>query len=146
MLRPILILHAPDAEEEASELCFRLRELEYEIVTYYGISRRSSVREMVAVRNELVSTLPVVIVLASKNLFTDCFLTEWALMASGLNKMVPVVFGHEDTVTPVWFDKPYRLTRFYAPVRDWARLTQTLSRFTGRSHSYPIPPSPQEIN
>ena len=138
MTSPILILHAPDAEEEAAELRSQLELLGFWSVTYYHITRRSLVKEIRKSRAELLASIPALIVLSSAELFSDPFLIEWASLASFKKILIPVVFRHEHVPLPSWFTHPIQLSLAHRSesVREWTRLSEALTRRTGQGFSY----------
>lgn len=131
---PILILHAPDAEEEASELRFELELLGFWAVTYYEITHRSTVKEIRASRGELISSIPTMIVISSLELFSDIFLIEWARLASLEKILIPVIFRHEEVALSPWFSDAINLTPPDPSdsIKAWTRLVAKLNRYTGQ--------------
>ena len=128
----VLILHAPDACEEATELRFELGRLGFRAVTFKRVTHHSSKVEILRAYVDLILSVSVVIILASPDLFTDSLLNEIALNASVEKKMLPVVFGHEEAELPEWFSHPICLI---SGAKDdhvqWNKLIGSLQRRTG---------------
>jgi hypothetical protein len=101
-----LILHAPDALEEAEELCFELQTIGFEAVTLDKITKHSTRVEIHKASPELILLMSAVIVLASTDFFDYPVLVEIALMSSIEKKFIPVVFGFEETLFRTGFVIP----------------------------------------
>jgi len=135
----ILILHAPDACEEAEELRFELGQIGFRAITFKRVTKRSSKQEIIRAYADLILSVSVVIVLASPLVFTDPLLSEIALNSSVEKKMLPVVFGYEEINPPDWFRDPIRLiSGVKDDPRQWNRLIGSLQRRTGNHYLFSL--------
>ena len=132
-----LILHAPDALEEAEELGFELQTIGFEAVTLEKITKHSTKAEIHKACPELLLLMSAVIVLASPDFFDYPVLVEIALRSSVEKKFIPVVFGFEETLLPDWFRNPIRLiSGVNDDPRQWNMLIGSLQRRTGNHFLY----------
>ena len=140
----IFILHAEDAYLEGLLIFSQLDLMGLpSLLSSDALGRRSRLEASDAYF-ELLYESPLVIAVASEQLFLSHSLVTFVLAAKDTKKLIPVTF-REITNPPVWFEDPILLSRpENGDSQGWNQLSQLLlHRFGNLFWQFPKPLSPK---